>query len=92
MNDKKVNKQFVSEGKLLISFYITLETLDQMDNLYYVVKKKLPIERRRKLTKSIFYETGFKLILEDNQVPENNQAQEEDSELVKAIQEFIQSL
>lgn len=70
--------------KILVSFYLSLKTLEKVDDLIFYVKKQLPIGKRRRLTKSVFYETGFKILIEEY----NNKGEE--SSLLKAIQELMQ--
>ncbi len=66
MNDKKVDKPDDSaDDKILVSFYLSSKTFEKVDDLLFYIKKQSPMERRRKLTKSIFYETGFKIIIEE---------------------------
>ena len=65
MNDKKVEKIDNSDEKILISFYVFPTTMERLDDLLFYMKKRLPIEKRRKLTKSVFYETGFKILIEE---------------------------
>lgn len=85
MTDKKLDKpDEYEEDKILVSFYLSPKTLEKIDDLVFYVKKRLPIEKRRKVTKSIFYETGFKLLIEDYN------SKGEESLLLKAIQKLIQ--
>ena len=57
MTDKKSDKPDEYEGdKILVSFYLSPKTLEKIDDLVFYLKKRLPIEKRRKITKSIFYE------------------------------------
>ncbi len=66
MNDKKADKSDKSESsKILTSFYLSPKTQEKIDDLLYYMKKRLPIGKRRKLTKSIFYETGFRILIEE---------------------------
>lgn len=85
MNDKKAGKpEDSSDDKILVSFYLSPQTLEQIDDLLFYVKKRLPIGKRRKLTKSVFYETGLKIIVEEYN------AKGEASAFLKAIQELMQ--
>ena len=78
------NKPDENEGdKILVSFYLSPKTLEKLDDLVFYVKKQLPIEKRRKLSKSVFYETGFKVLIEDYN------SNGEESLLLKAIQELM---
>lgn len=84
MKDKKVDKSNEQEGeKILVSFYLSPKTLEKIDDLVFYVKKRLPIDKRRKLTKSVFYETGFKILIEDYN------SKGEESVLLKALQELM---
>ena len=85
MNDKKEDKLDDSGDKILVSFYLSPKTLEKIDDLLFFVKKQLPIEKRRKLTKSVFYETGFKILIEDYNI------NGEESPLLKAIQELMKN-
>lgn len=84
MNDIKIDKTEEFDGdKILVSFYLSPVTLEKIDDLLFYVKKRLPIARRRSLTKSVFYETGFKILIEEYE------AEGEESSLLKAIQELM---
>ena len=84
MNGQKSNKHVEPENeKILVSFYLSQETSEQIDDILFYVKKRLPFEKRRKLTKSVFYETGFKILIEDYN------SKGEESSLWKAIQELL---
>lgn len=66
MNNKNVNKSGNSaDDKIQVNFYLSIKTLDNIDDLLFYVKKRLPIEKRRKLTKSNFYETCIKIVIDD---------------------------
>lgn len=84
MNGQKSDKIDDSESeKVLVSFYLSQKTSEQIDDILFYLKKQLPFEKRRKLTKSIFYETGFKILIEDY----NKKGEE--SRLSKAIQDLL---
>ena len=86
MNDKKVDKTDNSaDDKILVSFYLSPESLERIDDLLFYMKKRLPIEKRRKLSKSVFYETGFKILIE-----EYNRKGEESS-FWKAVEEIMKN-
>lgn len=53
--------------KILISFYLTPKTSEKVDDLLIEFKRYLPYEKRRKLTKSIFYETALQYLVADYQ-------------------------
>lgn len=84
MNDNKAENLFEPESKLLVSFYLSSKTLEAVDELLFLVKKQLPVEKRRKLTKSIFYETCLKVIIEDDY------SKGKESNFVKKIQKLMQ--
>ena len=66
MNDKNLNKSGnLADDKIQVNFYLSAETLERIDDLLFYAKKRLPIEKRRKLTKSIFYETCFDIVIND---------------------------
>jgi hypothetical protein len=83
MKDNKVDNPNEEGEKILVSFYLSPKTLEKIDDLVFYVKKRLPIDKRRKLTKSVFYETGFKILIEDYN------SKGEDSLLLKALQELM---
>lgn len=84
MNEQKSDKVDDSESeKVLVSFYLSQKTSEQIDDILFYLKKQLPFEKRRKLTKSILYETGFKILIEDYK--ENGK----ESRLSKAIQNLL---
>ena len=86
MNHKSKDKSDDSDSnKISINFYISPVTLEKIDDFLFYVKKRLPIEKRRKLTKSIFYEIGLKIAIE-----EFNKKGEESS-LWQAINEQLSS-
>lgn len=66
MNDKNVNKSDnLADDKIQVNFYLSAKVLERIDDLLFYAKKRLPIEKRRKLTKSIFYETCFDIVIDD---------------------------
>lgn len=84
MNEQKSDKIDDSESeKVLVSFYLSQKTSEQIDDILFYLKKQLPFEKRRKLTKSILYETGFKILIEDYK------EKGEESQLSKAIQALL---
>lgn len=86
MNDKKVEKiDNSADDKILISFYVSPATMERLDDLLFYMKKRLPIEKRRKLTKSVFYETGFKILIEEYNT------KGEECRLWRAIEELMQN-
>ena len=81
MNVRKSDKLDDSESeKVLVSFYLSQKTSEQIDDILFYLKKQLPFDKRRKLTKSFLYEASFKILIEDY----NKQGEE--SLLSKAIQ------
>lgn len=86
MSGRTGNKAVDSENeKVLVSFYLSQKTSEQIDDILFYIKKRLPFEKRRKLTKTTFYEIGFKILIEDY----NDNSEE--SSLWKAIQELLGS-
>lgn len=71
-----------AKNKILISFYVSTRTLETLEDFLYFVKRQLPIERRRSLTKSVFYETGFNILIDEFRL------KGKDSSLYKAIQDL----
>lgn len=66
MNEQKDHKSKTKESdRILISFYLSTETLEELDDVLFYARKNLPIGKRRKLTKSVLYETGLKMVIED---------------------------
>lgn len=85
MNENKSIKNDDSDSdKILVSFYISGETFERIEELLFYLKRQFPLEKRRKLTKSIFYETGMKLLLEDYNM------KGKESLLYKSIHELMQ--
>lgn len=65
MKDKNSDKTIASEkDKILVSFYLSPKTLEDVDDFIFHLKKQLPMEKRRKLTKSIFYEASLKVLIQ----------------------------
>jgi hypothetical protein len=66
MSDKNLNKSGdAADDKIQVNFYLSVKTVEGIDDLLFYAKKRLPIEKRRKLTKSVFYETCFSLVMAD---------------------------
>ena len=66
MNDKKDDNIFDSEpSKILTSIYLSPKVIEELDEILFLVKKQLPIEQRRRLTKSAFFETALRLVVEN---------------------------
>jgi len=86
MDDKKTeNLDDSEENKILVSFYLSPKTLEKVDDFLFYAKKRLPMGKRRKLTKSVFYETALRIVIEDQNL------KGEESPLWKAIYEIIQN-
>lgn len=83
MEKKSDKSDEVENEKILVSFYLSQKTSEQIDDILFYVKKRLPFEKRRKLTKSTFYEIGFKILIEDYNT------KGEESPLLKAIQDLL---
>lgn len=85
MNSKKVKRGQSSDDKYLVSFYLSATTCEKIDDLLFYLKKRIPMGKRRRLTKSMFYETGFKILIEEYN------SKGEESNLWKAIHQSIQN-
>ncbi len=86
MNGKKDGNQNNSDSKrILISFYLSTDTLEKLDDVLFYARKRLPIGKRRKLTKSVLYEIGLKMVIEDYH------EKEEESFLWKAVDKLVKN-
>lgn len=84
MNDPKTEKFEESEGdRIPINFYVSSKTIETIDDAQFYVKKRLPMEKRKKLSKSLFCEVCLKIVLEEYN------SKGESSSLWKAIQEVM---
>lgn len=85
MSGLKTSKPDDSEkDKISVNFYISGETFEKIDDVIYYVRKRLPMDKRRKVSKSVIYEACLKIVLEEYN------AKGEASALWKAIQEITQ--
>lgn len=78
MTDKKKPIEN-DKDKIAINFYLSSESLEKIDDFIFYARKRLPMEKRRKLTRSVLYEVGLKTVINDF----NKKG--EQSELWKAI-------
>lgn len=86
MDDKKTGKLVNAEkNKILVSIYLSPETLEKVDDFLFYAKKRLPMGKRRKLTKSVFYEAALRIIVEDQNI------KDEESRLWEAIYQMIEN-
>jgi hypothetical protein len=86
MNEKNDGKPVnPKSNRILISFYLSTDTLEKLDDVLFYARKRLPISKRRKLTKSVLYEIGLKMVIEDYH------EKEEESFLCEAISKLVQS-
>jgi len=84
MNDKKAeNLDDYEDNKILVSVYLSTRTLEKIDDFLFYAKKRLPMGKRRKLTKSVFYEIALRIVIEDQNM------KVEESPLWKSINEMI---
>jgi hypothetical protein len=84
MNDLKENKADELESdRIPINFYVSSITLEKIDDALYYVKKRLPIDKRRKLSKSVFLEACLRIVLEEYNT------KGESSSLWKSIEEIM---
>lgn len=66
MNDKNISKtENITDDKIQVNFYLSTKTLEKIEDLLFYAKKRLPLDKRRKLTKSIFYENCFNIIINE---------------------------
>jgi hypothetical protein len=84
MNNKKAERTPDEEkNKIPISVYISSGTLEDLEDCLFSVKRRLPIDKRAKLSKSTFCEIGLRIAIEEyNRTGEN-------SELWKVIKALI---
>lgn len=69
MDDKKAENFDDSEdNKILVSFYLSPNTLEKVDDFLFYAKKRLPMGKRRKLTKSVFYEAALRIVIENQEI------------------------
>jgi hypothetical protein len=61
-DDKSVSSEV---DRILISFYLSTDTLEKLDDVLFYARKQLPMNKRRKLTKSVLYEIGLQMVIED---------------------------
>ncbi len=54
-----------NNDKLLVSFYLKNNTIEHIDDFIFFTRKQLPLYKKRKLTKSVFYEAAVKIVLDD---------------------------
>lgn len=73
----------VEKDKISVNFYISGETFEKIDDVIYYLRKRLPMDKRRKLSKSVIYEACLKIVLEEYN------AKGESSSLWKAVQELM---
>lgn len=64
MNDKKKSVEN-DKDKIATNVYLTSESLEKIDDFIFYARKRLPMEKRRKLTRSVFYEVGLKTAIDD---------------------------
>jgi hypothetical protein len=71
------------KDKISVNFYISGETFEKIDDVIYYLRKRLPMDKRRKLSKSVIYEACLKIVLEEYN------SKGESSSLWKAVQELM---
>lgn len=64
MNDKKKSVEN-DRDKIATNVYLTSASLEKIDDFIFYARKRLPMEKRRKLTRSVFYEVGLKTAIDD---------------------------
>lgn len=86
MNERKsLKSDEAGTDKVLVSFYLSSATADKIDDVMFYIRKQLPVDKRRKLTKTFFYEIGLMIALEEYK------REGEESALWKAIQDLLKS-
>lgn len=84
MNDNKNKGNGNESNKIAVSCYFSIKSIERIDDFLFHVKKRLPIEKRRKLSRSVFYEVGLNTAIEEFD------KKGEQSELFKAICEALE--
>lgn len=84
MSSKKSKQAKSDDERFLVSFHISATTFEKIDDLLFYLKKRVPIDKRRRLTKTMFYETGFRILIEEYN------SKGEESLLWKAIHQSLQ--
>ena len=86
MKEKAGDKSINSEAdRILISFYLSTDTIEKLEDVLFYARKFLPVGKRRKLTKSVLYEIGLKMVIEDYH------GKGENSSLIKTINELAKN-
>jgi hypothetical protein len=86
MDDGKTEKMDdLEDNKIMVSVYLSSKTVEKVDDILFYAKKRLPMGKRRRLTKSVFYEAALRVIIEDQNL------KGEESPLWNAISEMIQN-
>lgn len=66
MNNKKAGKSPEEEKiKISTSLYFSLGTIEDLDECLFSVKKRLPVGKRAKLSKSVFCETALRIAIDE---------------------------
>lgn len=84
MNNYKNKDEEIESNKIAVSCYFSIKSIERIDDFLFHVKKRLPMEKRRKLSRSIFYEVGLNTAI--NEFDKKG----EQSELWKAICEALE--
>ena len=79
IDEKSINPE---ADRILISFYLSTDTIEKLEDVLFYARKCLPVGKRRKLTKSVLYEIGLKMVIEDYH------GRGEESSLIMAINEL----
>ena len=73
------------DNKIMVSVYLSSRTVEKVDDFLFLAKKRLPMGKRRKLTKSVFYEAVLRIIIDDPNL------KDEEGVLWTEISEMIQN-
>lgn len=66
MNQKKTRNAVEEEkSKIPVCLYLSSETIEKIDECLFGTKKRLPIDKRPKLSKSVFCEIGLRIAIEE---------------------------
>lgn len=66
MNQKKQKNAVEEEkSKIAVSLYLSSETIEKIDECLFSAKRRLPIDKRSKVSKSVFCEISLRIAIEE---------------------------
>lgn len=66
MNRKKSRNAVEEEkSKIAVSLYLSSETIEKIDECLFSAKRRLPIDKRAKVSKSAFCEIALRIAIEE---------------------------